>query len=345
MPSPSVSVVRRQTVPGNGWEMAIVRSPPPPAIPARLVGDNAADLGGGGASGSDPDTNPPPPPSTIWDLLGGVPRGMGLGAGVPGTPTYIPQNDTLVALILLNTRMWRLFVHSPSPGSHIWGTGLGRSGVKKTFMFSVHLYIPHEFLSILSTHTWGPKTIPPPYAQKKMLQRLGRQVGAKCGPDLLNVVAIPKWGGGGVRSVSGSGCPPWTDPTESRPEKSRSETSTPSKISVAMSARPLRFGFGGASQRPSTSALSTAPPYQPQAPPQAFTALLTTPPRVRWNGPPSRTRCWFAYRTRTVADHVCMLGQACPAFSCHFSVSHPVTLHASFSMPLCGCPLLPVVPL
>ena len=48
----------------------------------------------GGHSGADPDTN------TIPNLLG-PPR-----AAVPSTPTYIPQNDPLAALIILNTHMW-----------------------------------------------------------------------------------------------------------------------------------------------------------------------------------------------------------------------------------------------
>ena len=37
-------------------------------------------------------------------------KGGGVGGGSrdgdPGTPTYIPQNDALIAMIILNTRMW-----------------------------------------------------------------------------------------------------------------------------------------------------------------------------------------------------------------------------------------------
>ena len=32
--------------------------------------------------------------------------GEGAQWGVTGTPTYIPQNDPLVALIILNTHRW-----------------------------------------------------------------------------------------------------------------------------------------------------------------------------------------------------------------------------------------------
>ena len=34
------------------------------------------------------------------------PCGGGSRAGVPGTLTYTPQNDPLVALIILNTHLW-----------------------------------------------------------------------------------------------------------------------------------------------------------------------------------------------------------------------------------------------
>ena len=39
-----------------------------------------------------------PPKRCVW--------GGGSRAGVPGTPTYIPENDPLIALIILNTDMW-----------------------------------------------------------------------------------------------------------------------------------------------------------------------------------------------------------------------------------------------
>ena len=45
-----------------------------------------------------------------------------VGAGVPSTPTYTPQNDTLVALIILNTPMWGLW------GKQIQGEGKFRPG-------------------------------------------------------------------------------------------------------------------------------------------------------------------------------------------------------------------------
>ena len=42
------------------------------------------------------------PLNFLGPVLGG---GGGLG-GVPGTPTHIPQNDPLVALVILNTHVW-----------------------------------------------------------------------------------------------------------------------------------------------------------------------------------------------------------------------------------------------
>ena len=62
-----------------------------------------------GAAWLRPDTKTPP------NLLGPVGGGGWVGflgssggrrAGVPGTPTYIPQNDPLIALVILNTHMW-----------------------------------------------------------------------------------------------------------------------------------------------------------------------------------------------------------------------------------------------
>ena len=48
------------------------------------------------------------------------------GGGIPGTQTYVPQNDPLVTLIILNTHMWGFqnFTHWGSgPSSQIWGGG------------------------------------------------------------------------------------------------------------------------------------------------------------------------------------------------------------------------------
>ena len=53
--------------------------------------------------------------------------GLGRPVGVTGTPTYVPQNDPFVALIILNTHMWALqkkFIHWGSgPSSQILGGG------------------------------------------------------------------------------------------------------------------------------------------------------------------------------------------------------------------------------
>ena len=48
----------------------------------------------------------PTPLKHFAPLKGGL--GAGRGGGVPGTPTYIPHNDPLLALIILNTHMWGL---------------------------------------------------------------------------------------------------------------------------------------------------------------------------------------------------------------------------------------------
>ena len=63
-------------------------------------------MGHGGYLGSDPNTSSSP------SLLG--PVGGGRRAGVPGTPKHIPQNNPLVSLIILNTRVWG-FLEKKSP--------------------------------------------------------------------------------------------------------------------------------------------------------------------------------------------------------------------------------------
>ena len=47
-----------------------------------------------------------PPTSTPKQFLAGEGGQGGSQDGVLGTPTYIPQNDPLVALIILNTNIW-----------------------------------------------------------------------------------------------------------------------------------------------------------------------------------------------------------------------------------------------
>ena len=107
----------------------------------------------GGRSNSNPD--PYPPLNFLGPVEGGVGRGGGVlrgvggaqwgGGGVPGTPTNIPQNDPLVALIISNTHMSGVLKKflppgDPIPAARFWGGGgglggVGGSGVKKFFLF------------------------------------------------------------------------------------------------------------------------------------------------------------------------------------------------------------------
>ena len=55
----------------------------------------------------------PTPPQTFWGPWGlrGGGGGWGhpeWGEGGPGYPNYIPQNGSLIALLILNTHMWGL---------------------------------------------------------------------------------------------------------------------------------------------------------------------------------------------------------------------------------------------
>ena len=89
-------------------------------------------------------------------LLGG---GGGGGGGVPGTPTYMPQNDHLVALIILNTYMWVFEKNLPTwgPSSQIGGGGLGEGGkVRGEIFFPVlHAYLHSPKNSEHFEHTHG----------------------------------------------------------------------------------------------------------------------------------------------------------------------------------------------
>ena len=67
---------------------------------------------------------PAPPPKLFGPCLGGGGRPVG---AVPGTPTYIPQDDPLVALIILNTHicgvLGELPTGGPVPAAKLWGGG------------------------------------------------------------------------------------------------------------------------------------------------------------------------------------------------------------------------------
>ena len=82
----------------------------------------------------------------VWGGGGG-----GRQAGVPGTPTDAPQNDALVALIVLNTHM-RGFLRYPhplggaDPSSKVLGAGWGRSGVREMF-HGLHTYLHSPWAS------------------------------------------------------------------------------------------------------------------------------------------------------------------------------------------------------
>ena len=78
----------------------------------------------------------PNPLSTFWALGGG---GGGSQDGVPGTPTYIPQKDPLVPLIILNTHLWGFSkknspMRGPGPSSHGGGGGGGGVEVRKILL-------------------------------------------------------------------------------------------------------------------------------------------------------------------------------------------------------------------
>ena len=78
----------------------------------------------------------------------------------------------------------------PVPAARFGGLDGGCQGSEKNFTFCIHIWIPHEILSILSTDTWRENVILPPTICRK-------NSGAEFGPDLPNILAISKRGGGG----------------------------------------------------------------------------------------------------------------------------------------------------
>ena len=91
-----------------------------------------------------------------------------------GTPTYIPLNDTLVALIILNTHMWGFGKNIYPLGGAVLAARVGGldgegQGSENFFMLCIPIWIPHEILSILSMHTWGnSKFLSPTICEKKI---------------------------------------------------------------------------------------------------------------------------------------------------------------------------------
>ena len=73
-----------------------------------------------------------------------------------GTPTYIPQNDSHDALIILNIHKWGKKILPISSGSHQPRVDPEvRSGVNFFPVFFKHFLILHKILSILRTDTSG----------------------------------------------------------------------------------------------------------------------------------------------------------------------------------------------
>ena len=114
-------------------------------------------------------------------------------AAVPGTPTHVPQNDPLVALIILNTHFLKKKKKPFSP----WGVQSQQPGVGGWLgevsgqMFCIHIWIPHTS-SILSIHT-RPELTPTICLEPKVVRA-------------LNVLYLLRGWGGGVRSEPRLAC-------------------------------------------------------------------------------------------------------------------------------------------
>ena len=77
-------------------------------------------------------------------------------------------------------------LRGPVPAVRVGGLDEGGHGSENFSMFWIHVWIPHENLSILSINRWG-KFDPKPHAKKKQ-----RTSAPKLEPDLLNILAILK---------------------------------------------------------------------------------------------------------------------------------------------------------
>ena len=92
-------------------------------------------------------------------MLGG---GAGLGSQAP--QHTLPQNEPLVALVVLNTHMWGFTLWGGRiPAARLGGGGLdgGGQGSGKDSMFCIRFGTPLKIPSTLSTHAWGRNEIVP----------------------------------------------------------------------------------------------------------------------------------------------------------------------------------------
>ena len=83
---------------------------------------------------------------------------------------------------LLKNKLFTPWGVGPVPAARFGGLDGGGQGSENCFMFGIHIWIPHEILSILSTHTWGTnKTLPP----TKCKEKISSAFGTKFGPNVV----------------------------------------------------------------------------------------------------------------------------------------------------------------